>query len=89
MLTYYAHNRYENRRFPVGPVPDAPTFEHHREALGIGEARPRLSWKTRAGPSWSQVAYELALTRGPCSCTLAGATLELARNGTGPRQGMG
>ena len=49
----------------MGPMLDAPTFEHHREALGIGEARPRLSWKTKARPEWSQVAYELAITRGP------------------------
>jgi alpha-L-rhamnosidase len=49
----------------VGP----PTFEHHREALGIGEVRPRVSWKTRAGPAWSQVAYELEVTRGALTVT--------------------
>lgn len=35
-------------------------FEHLREALGIGDVRPRLSWKVvteEAG--WSQCAYEL------------------------------
>src|ERR1700722_8182523 len=49
----------------MGPVLGPPTFEHHREALGIGEAQPRLSWKTKAGAGWSQVAYELRVTRGP------------------------
>jgi alpha-L-rhamnosidase len=44
-------------------APTAPTFEHHREALGIGEDRPRISWKTLADDGWSQVAYELAVTR--------------------------
>ena len=35
-------------------------FEHHREALGIGENHPRLSWivaTTLAG--WRQVGYEI------------------------------
>ena len=46
-------------------------FEHHREALGIGEAAPRLSWQALpetteppagcAGPGWRQAAYELAI----------------------------
>lgn len=35
-------------------------FEHRREALGIGTARPRLSWRVSAGqPGWQQEAYEL------------------------------
>jgi len=34
-------------------------FEHHREALGIGEAAPRLSWHVTAPPQWRQAAYEL------------------------------
>ncbi|MGW2261601.1 family 78 glycoside hydrolase catalytic domain [Streptomyces sp. NPDC001780] len=39
---------------------DAPRAEHHREALGIGEARPRLSWAVREAPAeWQQVAYEI------------------------------
>ena len=51
-------------RAMAGPV----TFEHHREALGIGEARPRLSWTTAtspvnsADPEWVQGAYEVRLT---------------------------
>ena len=37
-------------------------FEHHREALGIGESAPRLSWVTDTAPTgWSQAAYELEL----------------------------
>lgn len=42
----------------------ALAVEHHREPLGIGEARPRLSWKTSAEPGWVQVEYELEVTRG-------------------------
>lgn len=35
-------------------------FEHHRHALGIGDARPRLSWITTDAPDgWSQAAYEV------------------------------
>ncbi len=41
----------------VSPV----RFEHHREALGIGEAGPRLSWQVAAEPGWQQAAYELAV----------------------------
>src|SRR6266581_7473314 len=35
-------------------------FEHHRDPLGVGEARPRLSWivaTTTAG--WRQAGYEI------------------------------
>ena len=45
-------------------VPSPPRFEHHREALGIGEPTPRLSWKTVAPPGWRQAAYELRIARG-------------------------
>ncbi|WP_430332906.1 family 78 glycoside hydrolase catalytic domain [Rhodococcus sp. ACT016] len=41
----------------------APTFEHHRTALGTGETRPRLSWKTEAAPGWHQGAYEIEIVR--------------------------
>jgi len=44
-------------------TPSSPRFEHHREALGIGESTPRLSWKTVAGPGWRQSAYEIETTR--------------------------
>ncbi|MFB7927805.1 family 78 glycoside hydrolase catalytic domain [Streptomyces sp. NPDC056039] len=40
----------------------APVFEHHREPLGIGEPRPRLSWRTETDtPDWRQSAYEIEL----------------------------
>ena len=40
----------------VAPV----TVEHHREPLGIGDVRPRLSWVTSTElPDWHQTAYEL------------------------------
>lgn len=39
--------------------------EHHREPLGIGEPRPRLSWRTATDrPSWTQSAYEIRITDG-------------------------
>jgi alpha-L-rhamnosidase len=38
-------------------------FEHRADALGIGAARPRLSWIVEsAAPGWQQAAYELAAT---------------------------
>ncbi|GAB2909165.1 family 78 glycoside hydrolase catalytic domain [Nonomuraea fastidiosa] len=37
-----------------------PTFEHHRDPLGIGESRPRLSWTVATDlPGWTQAAYEI------------------------------
>jgi alpha-L-rhamnosidase len=44
-------------------VVSAPTFEHHREPLGIGEAAPRLSWRTVAPAGWVQAGYEVRLER--------------------------
>ena len=41
----------------------APTFEHHRQALGTGVAAPRISWKTQAPPGWTQAAYEVQVDR--------------------------
>jgi alpha-L-rhamnosidase len=42
----------------VSPV----RFEHHRDALGVGECVPRLSWRTESAPDgWQQAAYELAV----------------------------
>ncbi|WP_223693257.1 alpha-L-rhamnosidase [Leifsonia poae] len=43
--------------------PSAPTVEHHREPLGIGQSSPRLSWKTTAPGDWRQTGYELELDR--------------------------
>lgn len=39
--------------------------EHHREPLGIGEPRPRLTWQTvTSRADWTQSAYEIRLTEG-------------------------
>jgi alpha-L-rhamnosidase len=48
---------------PMTPAVAPPTFEHHRVALGIGTAAPRLSWKTTAPAGWTQAAYELRIDR--------------------------
>ncbi|MFI9173924.1 family 78 glycoside hydrolase catalytic domain [Streptomyces lincolnensis] len=41
----------------------APVLEHHREPLGIGESRPRLSWRTETeAPHWTQEAYRIEVT---------------------------
>ncbi|MCW3493252.1 alpha-L-rhamnosidase [Microbacterium sp. SSM24] len=47
----------------------APRFEHHREALGIGESRPRLSWVVESAPEqWQQSAYRVEVaSRGATS----------------------
>ncbi|WP_223166753.1 glycoside hydrolase family 78 protein [Nonomuraea sp. SYSU D8015] len=43
----------------------APTFEHHRDPLGIGEPTPRLSWTVATDlPGWRQQAYEIELGDG-------------------------
>lgn len=35
-------------------------FEHHRNAIGVGEARPRLSWVVATTTTeWRQVSYEI------------------------------
>jgi alpha-L-rhamnosidase len=40
--------------------PTAPTVEHHREPLGIGEPTPRLSWTLSGAPDgWLQSHYEI------------------------------
>ncbi|MEU9638491.1 glycoside hydrolase family 78 protein [Streptomyces tendae] len=40
----------------------APTCEHHGSSLGIGAARPRLSWVIESAPDgWLQTAYELEI----------------------------
>ncbi|WP_043619121.1 alpha-L-rhamnosidase [Nonomuraea candida] len=43
----------------------APTFEHHRDPLGVGEPAPRLSWTVATDtPGWLQRAYEIELGDG-------------------------
>src|ERR1700734_2597398 len=51
------------RATPSAPIPDAPTVEHHREPVGIGERRPRLSWTVSAPPDWRQHGYQIELSR--------------------------
>lgn len=42
------------------PAVTAPRFEHHREALGIGDAAPRLSWVVTSAPEgWQQTGHRL------------------------------
>ena len=50
----------------------APSIEHHRSALGIGESAPRLSWIVESAPSgWAQTAYEVEIDRGGSAETTA------------------
>lgn len=43
---------------------DRVTFEHHRQALGIGESQPSVSWRFEGGAeSWEQAAYQLEVVR--------------------------
>ena len=42
-------------------APSAPAVEHVRDALGIGRASPRLSWRNRAAAGWMQRRYEIEL----------------------------
>lgn len=38
--------------------------EHHRDALGIGEATPRLSWKVKTSShGWTQSEYEIEIAK--------------------------
>ena len=42
----------------------ATRFEHHRDAFGVGESRPRLSWVVEDAPSgWVQSAYRVEIER--------------------------
>jgi alpha-L-rhamnosidase len=47
------------------PRVSAVRFEHHRDELGIGEASPRLSWRTEAPPGWRQAGYEVGIYGDP------------------------
>jgi len=50
----------------------APAVEHHREPLGIGESRPRLSFKVAGPACWSQQAYDMEVV-------FDGGAVEVAR----------
>ncbi|KAI1372814.1 glycoside hydrolase family 78 protein [Hypoxylon crocopeplum] len=40
------------------------SFEHHRVALGIGEANPRISWRFEGNfPNWAQSGYSIEVSR--------------------------
>lgn len=53
-------------------TPTPIRFEHHREALGIGEDAPRLSWTVPLAPEgWRQGGYELE-SRSPADATVEG-----------------
>ncbi|WP_439590857.1 family 78 glycoside hydrolase catalytic domain [Microbacterium sp.] len=55
----------------------APRFEHHREALGIGESRPRLSWIVESAPAeWQQSAYRVEVRTDAGSETFDVASAE-------------
>lgn len=55
----------------------APRIEHHREPLGIGEARPRISWTlTDAPPDWRQQRYAITVTRAEGDETVEVASAE-------------
>ncbi|HEX5730888.1 glycoside hydrolase family 78 protein [Microbacterium sp.] len=42
----------------------APSIEHHRAAIGIGESSPRVSWIIESAPEgWTQAAYEISVER--------------------------
>jgi alpha-L-rhamnosidase len=46
----------------VSTVVGQVRLEHHREPLGIGESRPRISWKVKTDhEAWQQQAYEIAI----------------------------
>lgn len=44
-------------------TPSAPRVEHHREPLGIGESRPRLSWTVTGDGPWRQTGYDVEISR--------------------------
>jgi alpha-L-rhamnosidase len=40
------------------------SFEHHREALGIAESQPRISWRFEGNVvNWEQMSYDLEIER--------------------------
>ncbi|RIQ14550.1 glycoside hydrolase family 78 protein [Jiangella rhizosphaerae] len=56
-------------------------FEHHREPLGIGEPRPRLSWLTSTDvPGWRQAAYEVEMVDGDAGATWSSGRVDSAES---------
>jgi len=53
----------------------APSVEHHRVPLGIGESSPRLSWIVEEAPAgWAQHAYEFEIERDGSTETVLAAS---------------
>lgn len=56
-------------------------FEHHREAVGIGERRPRISWKVATEErGWSQQAYEVEVVDPVSGWTISSGRVESAES---------
>lgn len=55
----------------------APRIEHHREPLGIGESRPRLSWTLSNAPAdWKQQSYAVTVVHAEGDETVEVASAE-------------
>lgn len=53
------------------------SFEHHRDPLGIGEPKPRISWRFSGNAAnWEQGSYDLQITRGGRQSTYSNASSE-------------
>ena len=57
----HAEVTYQRLTAPAGEITVADVrFEHLRDALGIGTARPRISWIIANAPDdWRQAGYEI------------------------------
>lgn len=55
------------------PIISKPSFEHHYNGIGVGKARPRVSWHFDTYEEtlcdWYQTAYELEITILPTNTT--------------------
>jgi alpha-L-rhamnosidase len=59
----------------------AVCFEHHREPFGIGESRPRISWRVSAEVSgWVQQAYEIEVADQAGGQVWSGGRVESAES---------
>ena len=49
------------------PLLTKPSFDHHPDGFGIGNCRPRISWRFLSTPvtiaAWTQTSYEIQLER--------------------------
>ena len=80
----------ESAARPHGDVPVrvyGVRFEHHREALGIGERTPRISWKVATEiPGWTQTAYELEVDGEPLGRVESAESVLVPGAALAPRQ---